>query len=139
MAQETLEIEKWLYETLSGDAMITAQVSTRIYSYQAPAGAAMPFILYSFQGGSDLNSLGSVRSLSGPLYQVKVVGLGSSMAALKTVADRIDALLQGATKLSAQIVLRCLREQSISYPETDGDARFNHLGGLYRVIVQGTT
>ncbi len=136
--QESFRAEQWLYSVLSGDAALAALVGTRIYGYVAPTGSASPFVIYSHQGSHDVRGVGAVRILNSMVYQVKGVGQGSSMSAVKAIADRIDALLHATSGTTDDgRILSCVREQTISYVEIDPSGmRWDHCGGLYRLQVQ---
>jgi len=139
---ETFRVEQWLYQLLSGDngaSGVHTLVNGRIYAYQAPAGAAFPFVVYSRQAGHDVMGVGTARIMASELYQIKAVGKAASVSfgTIKAIADRIDTLLQGASgTVTDGRVLSCVREQGISYVETSGSDVYSYLGGLYRIQVQ---
>lgn len=133
---ELPRIEEWLYSTLSTDSQLTTALGgRRIYGYVAPQGAAMPYVILSHQGGHDVRGVGPGRIMASVLYQVKVVGEGASFNGIKSAADRLDALLQGASgSVVDGAVLACVREQPLAYVEVDSGAQYRHLGGLYRIM-----
>lgn len=134
---EVVYADQWLYSKLSTDATLISLVGTRIYSYVAPAGTLTPFVVYAYQGGQDIAEVGNYRIFNSGLYQVKAIGQGLSMAAIAPIAHRIDALLQRASgSVAGGSILACVREQPISYLELSNGVRYNHLGGIYRIIVQ---
>ncbi len=139
---ESFRIEQWLYQLLSGDTGpggVSTLVGGRIYAYQAPSGADYPLVVYSRQAGHDVMGVGPARVMVRELYLVKVVNKSSAVAfgTVKTIADRIDAVLQGASGSVADgRVLSCVRDYAISYVETVGTDVYSHLGGLYRIQVQ---
>ncbi len=139
--QETFRAEQWLYALLTGDGGaggVNTLVSGRIYAYIATSGAVFPLVVYSHQGSRDVRGVGPTRIMASLVYQVKVIGKGSAagFGAIKAVADRIDALLQGANgSVVDGRVLSCVREQGISYVEQDAVDVYSHLGGLYRLQV----
>lgn len=140
VANETIRVGAWLYSVLSADSTLAGLVSTRIYSYLAPDGSALPFVTYSYQGGRDVIVIGGVRIMNSGLYQVKVVTQSNSMVgATETIATRIDDLLTRATgTVTGAIILACVREQPIGYVENSNGLRYNHAGGLYRIVASGT-
>ncbi len=139
--QETARAEKWLYSVLSGDTGaggVNTLVGGRIYAYLAPERSAYPLVIFSHQGDYDVMGVGTARILASTLYQVKAVGRGSAvgMNAIKTIADRIDTLLQGASgSVTDGVILSCVREQQISYVEQAESEVYMHLGGIYRIQV----
>lgn len=140
--QESFRAETWLYSLLSGDTGaggVNTLVGGRIYAYLAPAGAAFPLVVFSHQAGHDVRGVGPARIMASLAYQVKAIGKGTaaSFGTIKAIADRIDALLQGASgNVVDGQVLSCVREQGVSYVENSGSDVYSHLGGLYRLQVQ---
>ena len=134
---ETLRVDQWLYQLLSGDSTLSGLVGGRIYGYLAPQDAALPHVVYSHQAGHDVRGVGPVRIMVSLVYQVKAVGQGGSFAGLKAIADRLDQLLQGASgSVVDGRVLMCVREQPVEYVEVDSGVQYRHLGGLWRIIAQ---
>lgn len=139
--QETARAEKWLYAVMSGDSGVggvSTLVGGRIYAYAAPSRASFPFVVFSHMGDYDVMGVGTARILASTLYQVKAVGKASavSMMSLQAIADRIDALLQGASgSVTDGVILSCVREQQISYVEQAESEVYMHLGGLYRIQI----
>lgn len=134
---EVAYADQWLYDKLTTDVTLAGLVGNRIYSYVAPAGATFPLIVYAYQGGNDLAEVGNLRIFNTGLYQVKAVGQGLSMAAIAPIAHRIDTVLHRASgSVVGGSILACVREQPLSYAEHSGGVRYNHLGGLYRILVQ---
>lgn len=137
MGLEPLWVDQWLYGLLTGDPTLAGLVGGRVYGYVAPEGAALPFVVYSHQAGSDVRGNGPTRFMASLLYQVKAVGAGASFQPLKAIADRLDALLQGASGTVADgRVLVCVREQPIAYVEIDNGIIYRHAGGLWRIHAQ---
>lgn len=137
MANEVVLVDKWLASVLGADATLSGLVGSRIYSYLAPNGSVFPFIIYAYQGSIDVIAIGGIRIMNNGVYQVKSVGQSNSMVAQEAIANRIDTLLHGKTgTVAGGIVLACVREQPIAYVENLNGLRYNHLGGLYRTIVQ---
>lgn len=140
MANEIVLVDKWLYGVLSADSMLAGLVSTRIYSYLTPTGAGFPSIVYAYQGSMDVVAVGGIRIMNSGMYLVKAITQDNSMVgAAKSIADRIDALLHGQQfgVVTGGIVLACVREYPIAYVEYLNGLRYNHCGGIFRVIAQG--
>jgi|GEM_PF-1006992 len=140
---ETVRIGQWLYTLLTSDTgpgKINTLVDGRIYAYQAPGEATYPVVVYSRQAGHDVVGVGAARIMVSEVYQVKAVGKGStvSFGTIGAIADRIDTLLHGASgSVMDGRILSCVREQVICYVENSGSDVYSHLGGLYRIQVQG--
>ncbi len=110
-----------------------------MYAYQAPSEATFPLIIFARISGRDLRGVGSARILANELYEVKAINRGTTVgfAALRAIGDRIDALLNGASGAVADgQILACVRENALSYLETDADQIYCHLGGIYRIYIR---
>lgn len=135
---ETTLVDAWLYTKLSSDATITSLVAARIYGYTAPPTPTFPYIIFNHQGSADVSAVGGYRIFNSGVYQVKAVAQSTSAATAKTIADRIDTLLQRAYgTVTGGYVLGCVREQPLVYVEITNGIQYRNLGGLYRIYVQG--
>lgn len=128
----------WLYSVLSGDATLAGLVSTRVYGHIAPQEAAFPLVLFALQSSSDVQILGPNRIMTNMHYVVRGVTEGGSFGGtLKTMAERIDAVLQAASgTVAAGQVFACVREQPFALVETVQGKQYRHLGGVYRLAAR---
>jgi hypothetical protein len=134
---EITTVETWLHTILGNDATLAGLVGTQIYSYAAPKTASFPLVIYQFQGGHDVRGVGPARIMTDGLYVVKAVDRDESFAGLKAIAERVDALLQGAKGETVDgSVLGCVREQPLALEEAIDGVKYRHLGGIYRVWAQ---
>ena len=139
---EIVDLETWYYATLHADngaGGVDTLVAGRIFTDEAPAGAAYPMVVLSAQApGIDVVSIGPYRVMVNTLYWIRVVGKGASKKALEPIADRIDLLLQAAGGTSGSFrVLMVNREQQPALPPATVDGiRYVQLGGLYRAYIQ---
>lgn len=134
---ETPRIEMWLHSLLAGDATLAALVGSRVYGYLAPPGAVSPWVVFNYQSGNDVRGVGPTRIMVSTLYQVKGVGQVDGFGPLKPIADRIDALMQGASGVVVDgQVLLCVRQNPVAYVEVNEGRQFRHLGGLYWIIAR---
>jgi hypothetical protein len=137
MSHEALWVDRWLYGLLTGDSTLVGLVDGRVYGYLDQRDGALPYVVYSFQGGYDVRGNGPTRFMTSLLYQVKAVGAGASFQPLQAIADRLDELLQGASgTVSGGRVLVCVREQPINFPEVHNGVIYLHVGGLWRIHAQ---
>ena len=138
---ETFTADSWLYAVLSGDATLAGLATGGIYAHFNPATSpTFPFVLYQLQApGMDTRGVGPARVMTQALYLVRGVAQANSFGgSLKSIADRIDVLLQAASGTAAGgLVLSCVREQPFALPETGpGGLQYRHLGGIYRLFVK---
>lgn len=136
---ESTTIDRWLYTVLAADVSLAAVVGTRIYSDLAPAGTTLPMVVYQMQATNDLMVVGSARVWANALFLVRGVAQRVSYDGdLITMADRIDAVLHGASGSNVEgNVWECVREREFRLTEVGADGRqYRHLGGLYRILAK---
>jgi hypothetical protein len=141
---EVQQAKAWIYSALHANSDIAAAVGTRIYSGRVPvppASRVFPYIVYNFQGGPDINGLGTNRLLSKPIFQVRVVTNTDPDATVRKIDKRIDDVLGVAVhQLSGDYYFTAEREQAIDRDELDtatGTVYWN-LGGLFRLYIGRT-
>jgi hypothetical protein len=134
---ELVAADQFILERLTAAPAVAAG---KVYPDEAPAGTAVPYVVFGLQGGfDDLTEVGALRVWANLLYLVRVIGQGTSYSALQPTADAIDARLdrQKGPVGSGYYVESCVREQPFRMPETTPTGvRFRHLGGLYRLRVR---
>lgn len=123
-------IETGIRSALTAGTALAGIVGTRIYNHRAPAGAALPYIVYALAGGGDLND---TPTRAGEwLYQVGV--FGTALGQCGTVDGYVEDLLNGATlTISGMTGYWCGRESPYRLSETVGGATVYHVGAVYRV------
>lgn len=130
------EVEQMIYSTLSGDATLASLAPGGVWRGVAKAGTTGTFVVFNLQGEADIYTMG-VRAMLDGVYQIKAVTPGTSASATWDAAERIDALFTDATLTCANgTVLLSRRQQIISYSETDGGEMYQHVGGLFQIVVQ---
>ncbi len=127
---------------MQADSALMAAAIGGIYQGLAPIDTLSPFVLVVQQVATDVLTMNAVRVWTDILLQIKALGPsgpGGNYAALVTIADRIDALFKSvrAFGLGTGGVLSCYREQSLTYSELVNGQPWSHLGGLYRIALQG--
>jgi hypothetical protein len=134
---EILSAEKWLYTVLNNDTQLKAKAKG-IYSGLVPSGTAFPLVYITLQRqDADLITNGAHRVWATLHYAVRAVDeTGSWGSDLKTIANRIDAVLHAASGSSSEgTVYECVREQPFAIVEQADGRQFRHLGGLYQLRV----
>lgn len=142
MSIELVRINRWIYSTLSGDATVNAAVDGRIYSDEAPQGAAVPMVVFAYLGGAErLQPFGGGRFTTS-LYLIRAIAGGGSLESAATVADRIDTLMtvpSGGTIVDGVRVTYCWREQPHQRKDSENGKPVIYLGGFYRILFQPST
>lgn len=130
----------WIVGLLKADSTLMALATGGVHNSEAPRKTACPYVIVNHQAARDSMGLGTVRVVSHLTYLVKAVGEGQNYIALEPLADRIDALLHGASGEVAGLdgagaeLLSCVRVAPVAYPETQEGQPFRHLGGLYQIV-----
>lgn len=137
---ETAQAFAWIVATAQADSALMAAAPGGVWETFADIGTATPYVQIVQQSSSDVNTMNAVRLFTDKLLQIKAIGPSSGYSALVTVADRIDTLFKSVRNvaLSSGGILACYREQEIAYDELVNGASVSHLGGLYRIELQGT-
>jgi hypothetical protein len=132
-------LRKALYAKLSGDATLTAKLSsaTAIYHKLAPEGAVPPYVVFrqisgtrqwAFQGGQ----------IRWPMWLVMAVDRGPTAEVAEDIDARIDELLNDA-KLTIEGFnhLAIYREMDMPEPVTDDSGEIlQSVGGLYKIATE---
>lgn len=134
---EIIEIEEWLYHTLSQDSVLTGLLGgTAIYSYQAPQNVQMPYIVFGLQSAFDEFAMDGSRAAVYGVYRILAINAGESFYSLNPIMTRVDSLInakQGTVLSSGRKIINAERVESLAYTDTHNGVRINYLGGLYRV------
>lgn len=136
---EIAQAYQWTVTTMRADTALTAAASGGVWQGSADSGTVGPIVIVNQQAGTDALTMNAARLFVNILMQIKAIGPTSNYAALVTIADRIDALFKrvGPVGLSTGGVLSSFREQTLSYNEIINGKPYAHLGGLYRIYLQG--
>lgn len=129
--------EQWLTSKLTGDSTIGGIVGTRVYGEVAPEKTAFPYVLFTQQSTSDVMTNGAQRIMNNAVFAVRGVAPKENYATLRTLADRIDAVLHKASgQVATGTVVACVRERPFSLDETEKGVQYRHFGGVYRIYSQ---
>ena len=133
---------QWIDSEMRADTALMAAAVGGVWQGIATSGVVAPYALYNRQAGQDVMTLQAIRLWSSILMQIKAIGPAANYAALVVIADRIDALFKDRRNVgfSRGGVLACYREQEIAYeePKLINGSAWSHLGGLYRIDLQGS-
>ena len=141
MAGEVQGARRFLIAKLRARAQLNALV-TGFHNDVGPPSAAHPFVVVAHHAGRDVNAIGAIRVMTTLLFHIKVVCKGWDLAPAEQIEREIDAALMGQ---SGQVtdppvfVMGCYRETPVRSVELAPEGqRFDHVGGLYRLIVYST-
>ena len=127
-------IEAGVYTVLAGaNALTEALGGSYIYNSVAPQGQAMPYVIFSHQGGGHeaINPSG----LQNHVYLVKAVDDEPKSAG--TIQDHIVTALNGvALTVSDYTAFYCRAEVEVQYTEVAQDGTvIYHRGHIYRIRI----
>ena len=136
MPSDASEVDAALSATLVNDATLNALMTDGIY-FDLSAHGKTKFVIVKLLDHNDTYMYqGSAYERS--VYLVKAVALSSTGADVKAAAARIHTLLQdGALAPVGYSLIVMQRLERVRYTESDvdTDARWQHRGGQYEVLV----
>lgn len=139
--QEAVAGMEFIYATLTGDTTLMALV-TGVYRGMASDQAIPPFVVISYQAGSDTVTANAVRLMTRALYQVTATGPAGMSPQLATAAARIDDLLKPKPGgISGSVpggqIDSCYREAPLLRDLPPENAvMWSAIGGMYRLEIQ---
>lgn len=136
---ETVQVvDRWLYETLSGDSELAGMVGGRIVGTLSQGAVATPYVVYFLSSSRDVYTVPTIRVDTDSRYTVKAVGTGATWSQVARIAAHLDALLHGAQATTSYGTVACVRDTVIQYAEVDGGTQYRHLGAVFRVRANAT-
>jgi len=130
-------VDAALMVKLSSDATLLSLMTNNVHFDIAPTGSTK-FVIVSQQAHEDEYQFGG-SAWERFIYLVKAVAKDTSGDSVKQAAARIHTLLQDQSlTVTGYGVMNMQRTERIRYTEIDDatDARWQHRGGLYSVMVQ---
>lgn len=119
-----------LGSALAGYAAGTALYGTRVYSQLAPQGATLPYVVFDYVAGGDLND--SPSRIVDVEYRVEAIG--ATQAAARTIAGHIEACLHNGTlSASGWNHIATTHIRPFSLQETTDGVQYWRRGGFYRI------
>ena len=128
---------------LKGDATINGLIGQRVYMNEVPDDAAYPVILaHMYAPSPDTRALGNVRVMANMMYIIRAIAKGSSTISVEPIANRLDQIFEdNAGANIAGVIGASVREMPFFMSEEakvgNSIQQFRHLGGIYRLTVQG--
>ena len=130
-------IENALIAKLLADATLMALTTDGVYFDEAAPGKTK-FVIVSLVDEHDEPMFGS-RAFEDALFMVKAVALSTAGMNIQTAAARIDTLREQGTLTASGYSLMALRRESrirqTEVDDLDPSIRWQHRGGLYRVVM----
>lgn len=142
MSNELAAVDLWLYETLSGDATLTALGVAGVHDTRIPQDASGYRIVFEAVPTDDVMGVGTSRIMTRAEYKVLASAPAAAEVSFATVNDmaaQIDTLLHGAaiTTNDEGTVLTCRRLIPRKGVElTKGGEYQAFAGGIYEIQSQ---
>ena len=149
VVNEIPRVHRWLRTVLAADATLAGLATGGIYrgfAPKRPAGSATyPIVIYQFLAALDDNRGASAttqnRIWMRARYIVKAVHQTNDDAAVQTLADRIEAVLEAAHGGASDIGIdSCVRVKPVYYIEQpvaqETRETFVHMGGEYEIAAR---
>lgn len=132
MTASVLTGARYIYEKLRDDNTIHNTVADRIYDDEAPAGAAMPYIIIATMNpAKPFRAVGNNVIWWDELTVVKAVGAGA-YSDLESLVNRIRAVLhntRGTTSTGGSVIACYEDGEGVRFPEENDDGTApRHLG-----------
>lgn len=137
MPSDASEVEAALSAKLVADSTLLATMTDGVY-FDIAAHGATKFVILSLLAHEDAYQFGG-SAMERFLFLVKAVALSSTGADVRTASARIHTLLQdGSLAPTGYTLMRMQRLERVRYTEVDSDtdARWQHRGGQYEILVQ---
>lgn len=138
-ALEVMEGYRWIIATLSADSVLTGYAPGGIWRAMAKPETVPPFVVVTYQAGTDVTTMNAFRLFVDVLFQVRVVAPASNTDAIISCASRMDDLLgtppqSGAT--AGGNISSCYRQSPLEYDELVSGELWTNVGGVYRLLIQ---
>lgn len=127
--------ERFIYSLLNVTG-VTDLVGTRIYPNTAPQGAALPYVVFQWMGGSDSNSQEKTRVETYNEYLVKAIDEDHDTLGVHAIAAAIDTAMHHKFSTANGFRLSSHRISPFSMPEESGGNLYQHSGGRYRILLR---
>lgn len=139
---EAQRVAEFIWSTLVADSAIggvnallggTPTTPGRIYHDQVPQAALLPAAVITVVSGTDSTTIAGRRVFDTVVVDVRVVGVGAAFSTVRTIADRVDLVLDGRSGTYGGAVIVKLRRDGVQrFVENESGTSFAHLIGTYR-------
>lgn len=136
---EGRRVARFVFATLKADTGaggVSTLLGGRIYSRRVPASAPLPAAVVTLAAAVPTNTLGGVRVFKTTLVDVHLICDGADIAPLVPIADRADAILQGAGGLQdGADVVKLVLDDEREYDEDLAGKVYTHQIQTFRAAV----
>lgn len=144
---EVLAVTRFIRSLVASDDLLSAEIPGGVVAFGedgidedercGEGKAGLPRVIsLSQMTGQDTNSLGPDRAFSDISLLIRVYGQsGERFADIKPLANRLDALLQGAHQAAIDPRFFVERTQQVMDREQDGPNVYAYIGGQYRFLI----
>ena len=133
MANARLEVDKAMYSTLTVAGVLEV-VPGGVHNMVAPQRSDPPFIV--FQAMSKVDEHTFDGRFANMVYLVKAISKSAWPKEAMDVDTLINTTLEDAAlSVTGYRLLLCRRESDFYFTEQSGGHDWQHIGGLYRILV----
>lgn len=133
---EGRRVARFVYATLAADTGaggVSTLLGGRIYSRRVPQAATLPAAIVQLVSAVPRNTLNGSRVFKETLVDVHFICAGADITPLVPVADRADAILQGARGIQdGATVVKLVQDDEREYDEDDAGKAYTHQILTYR-------
>lgn len=128
-------VDAALYTLLTNNDTLRLWV-TGVHRHMAPLDASYPCIVFNEQSRIERQSFQQYWQEANLIYAVKAVDKNTSPVQAARIASEIDQILTGQKLIvSGWGCLAVTRGNSIEVTHEDGDSTYQHIGALYRIVL----
>lgn len=138
---EEAAAQQYLLEVLEADTTLMGLLGSGVWLRSVPQSARFPAVKIDRQDAEDLMVVGLNRVWANLTFLVRGIvhwkGSGQpDWTDVRSIGDRIDALLHDHEGSNSEISVHSFREESFTDESVEGGDLFLHVGGVYRVRAQ---
>ena len=133
MSTELSTAATFIYSKITGDAILSAAIGTRVYEDAAPRNTDYPCVVFSSIDPDDTVACGGNTVKSDLDYTIRVIDI-TSYAEIDPLAERLKIVFHNTSDGN---VIHCGRKRPFNRMYDLNNIRYYERGGVYEIMVQG--
>ena len=132
MANFRLNVDKAVFDTLNVAGVVNVATGG-VFNTMARRDVSPPYVIFQAMSKVDEHSFNG--RFGNAVYMVKAVSRSPWPKEAEDVDTQVDTVMEDASlSITGYTRLLCRREQDFYLVEDQGGERWQHVGGLYRII-----